>query len=400
MWPPSPPQGGVHGHLSAPQAPATSRLAPGLVDAAASLGQPIRRQRARLPEQRRPVPLCIGMGPVSSSSSSLLRSPAGFPPCSGSIGSAACASTPTLAAAAAVPTSVVGAQRPSTLLGLVPGQLPQPAYDGGRLSSPAGNSSASSNPRASRTVAALAEASSEVSSGSMGGGGCGGYSLGGTHRTSSSSLLPQLQCLSREGASQDAFLGLPSAVPTPSQSSGAAPRHTLGSLPEQRRLPPLSRAFNSYEVEASTPCNDEDSEAGASEAPEEKSEASTVASESEEWEEQEFVCAVAPGACRDLHPPRPRAGGPRSDIVGQRGAGAGAGAGGAGGALPPPAVPSLAFVPASFWDPAALPRPRSAHDRTPASPVYSPPLRRAWRAADVPRQAPREKGVSAPTDAS
>lgn len=181
-----------------------------------------------------------------------------------------------------------------------------------------------------------------------------------------------------------------------------------GQQPGQRRLPPLGRAFNSYEVDASspcTPCNEEASEASVWE------EASTVASESEEieWEEQELVCsapevgelwrgvinpfgvhpALANGVAAKLS-----ARGANSEPSSPRNLDA---------VFPLPAVPPLPFMPASFYEKSAqLAAPRRGASRaarklanssvstsrkstpysTCGSPLpprmYSPPVRREW----------------------
>lgn len=167
---------------------------------------------------------------------------------------------------------------------------------------------------------------------------------------------------------------------------------------EPRRLPPLCRGFNSYEVEAESPCSMTSNE----------SEASTVASESEEWEEKEMLA-------RDLmnHPP----GSALSDlIIGDRvpavaaptvnelGYGLGLArieqaeaeclhSPGRPGlpsppVPPPPVVPPLDFVPAAAFEQSchdARLRAGSAdavdgcHGVGSMSARFEPPIRREWR---------------------
>eukprot|EP00927_Polykrikos_kofoidii_P051888 TRINITY_DN45666_c0_g1_i1.p1 TRINITY_DN45666_c0_g1~~TRINITY_DN45666_c0_g1_i1.p1 ORF type:complete len:308 (-),score=32.29 TRINITY_DN45666_c0_g1_i1:239-1162(-) len=202
-----------------------------------------------------------------------------------------------------------------------------------------------------------------------------GPSEGPSHARSS---LPQLCCGTRGTAEEDVLdavvVGFPAGLqPSFSIGGGAGsgsavglPQRPSSTLAAQGRLPPLCRALNSYEIESARPCSSCDDEV---------SEASTVASESEEFDvgEQPIVCSapsvralwlrgkpsVLPSDCAssavELQCPGTER--QRANSVSN-------------------VVPVLPVPPAPRPEP--IPPPTVANWHTNA-----PPLRREWRVADV-----------------
>lgn len=235
MWPsPSPPG---RGHAAA-------------AADAASLGQPIRRQRAKPPP-----------GPS-------LRSPHwpgsladrdGLPTVGGRLpGCTPATSSRSPARSSAEP----------YMHHLVPRMAALPGVDG-----PSGTAAVSS-----------------ATSGSHSSIGLGISGLGGS--VSSGVLLPG----GLSGGVPPQSHGLPSGPGPPPRRGPSLPQlgntreddsgRSLRANAEPRRLPPLCRSFNSYEVTAESPCSMASNE----------SEASTVASESEDWDEKEILVANPPGS--------------------------------------------------------------------------------------------------------